>query len=195
MKAAVVKATVIMKILGIDPGLRTTGFGVIEKHGNKLTYIASGTIKTLVGEDLPSRLKTILRGVAEIVGTYHPTCAAVEKVFVNVNPQSTLLLGQARGAAICALVGADLAVAEYTALQVKQAVVGHGKAHKEQVQDMVQRLLNLSGLPGTDAADALGVAICHAHSSDVLALMGGLGGLPPGLAKKGLRMKRGRLVG
>jgi crossover junction endodeoxyribonuclease RuvC len=184
-----------MKILGIDPGLRTTGFGVIEKHGNKLTYIASGTIKTLVGEDLPSRLKTILRGVAEIVGTYHPTCAAVEKVFVNVNPQSTLLLGQARGAAICALVGADLAVAEYTALQVKQAVVGHGKAHKEQVQDMVQRLLNLSGLPGTDAADALGVAICHAHSSDVLALMGGLGGLPPGLAKKGLRMKRGRLVG
>jgi crossover junction endodeoxyribonuclease RuvC len=90
-------------------------------------------------------------------------CAAIEKVFVNVNPQSTLLLGQARGAAICALVAADLAVAEYTALQVKQAVAGHGRAQKAQVQEMVARLLKLPGLPGTDAADALGVAICHAH--------------------------------
>ena len=116
-----------MKILGIDPGLRTTGFGVIEKHGNKLSYIASGTIKT-PDADLPQRLKTILLSVAEVIATYNPDCAAIEKVFVNVNPQSTLLLGQARGAAICALVGADLFVAEYTALQVKQAVVGQGKA-------------------------------------------------------------------
>ncbi len=180
-----------MKILGIDPGLRTTGFGVIDKQGNKLTYIASGTIKT-PDADLPLRLKTILAGLAEIILTYGPDCAAIEKVFVNVNPQSTLLLGQARGAAICALVTADLAVAEYTALQVKQAVVGQGKAEKIQVQNMVQRLLQLSGMPSTDAADALGVAICHAHSGEILA---NLGAIAPGLAKKGLRMKKGRLVG
>jgi crossover junction endodeoxyribonuclease RuvC len=180
-----------MKILGIDPGLRTTGFGVITKQGNKLAYVASGTIKT-PDADLPRRLKTILAGVSEIIGTYSPDCAAIEKVFVNVNPQSTLLLGQARGAAICALVSADLAVAEYTALQIKQAVAGHGRAQKQQVQAMVQRLLALSGLPGTDAADALGVAICHAHSGDALAT---LGDLAPTLAKKGLRVRRGRLVG
>ena len=179
-----------MIILGIDPGLRTTGFGVIEKHGNKLRYIASGTVKTASEGELPPRLKIILQGVSEIVGTYRPDCAAIEKVFVNVNPQSTLLLGQARGAAICALVHADLSVAEYTALQVKQAVTGHGKAAKEQVQDMVARLLSLPGLPGTDAADALGVAICHANSIDALAM---LGALAPQL--QGLRMKRGRLVG
>ncbi|MDE2430464.1 MAG: crossover junction endodeoxyribonuclease RuvC [Burkholderiales bacterium] len=180
-----------MKILGIDPGLRTTGFGLIHKQSGKLTYIASGTIKTTDGS-LPDRLKTILSGVSEIIRTYQPDCAAIEKVFVNVNPQSTLLLGQARGAAICALVAADLAVAEYTALQVKQGVVGHGRAKKEQVQDMVQRLLSLSGTPGSDAADALGVAICHAHSGEALA---SLGALAPGLAKKGLRVRGGRLVG
>jgi crossover junction endodeoxyribonuclease RuvC len=180
-----------MKILGIDPGLRVTGFGVIQKEGHKLAYIASGTIRTPDG-GLPERLKTILSGVSEVIRTYQPDCAAIEKVFVNVNPQSTLLLGQARGAAICALVAGELTVAEYTALQVKQAVVGHGKAQKRQVQDMVQRLLVLPGLPGTDAADALGVAICHAHSGDVL---GALGALAPGLAKKGLRVRAGRLVG
>ena len=179
-----------MIILGIDPGLRTTGFGVIEKLGNKLRYIASGTVKTASESELPPRLKIILQGVSEIVRTYQPDCAAIEKVFVNVNPQSTLLLGQARGAAICALVHADLSVAEYTALQVKQAVTGHGKAAKEQVQDMVARLLTLPGLPGSDAADALGVAICHANSVDALAM---LGAVAPQL--QGLRMKRGRLVG
>jgi len=180
-----------MKILGIDPGLRTTGFGVIRKEGSRLYYVASGTIKT-ADADLPQRLKTILAGVSEVVRTYAPDCAAIEKVFVNVNPQSTLLLGQARGAAICALVSADMMVAEYTALQVKQAVAGHGKAQKRQVQDMVQRLLALPGLPGPDAADALGVAICHAHSGEALAA---LGTLAPALAKKGLRVRGGRLVG
>lgn len=180
-----------MKIIGIDPGLRTTGFGIIHKQGSRLTYIASGTIKTIEGS-LPERLKTILSGVSEIVRTYQPDCAAIEKVFVNVNPQSTLLLGQARGAAICALVAADLAVAEYTALQVKQGVVGHGRARKEQVQDMVQRLLALNGTPGADAADALGVAICHAHGGDTLET---LGAIAPGLAKKGLRVRGGRLIG
>ncbi len=179
-----------MIILGIDPGLRTTGFGVIEKHGSKLRYIASGTVKTASEGALPPRLKIILQGVSEIVATYRPDCAAIEKVFVNVNPQSTLLLGQARGAAICALVNADLEVAEYTALQLKQAVTGHGKAAKEQVQEMVARLLCLPGLPGSDAADALGVAICHANSVDALAM---IGALAPQL--QGLRMKRGRLVG
>ncbi len=178
-----------MIILGIDPGLRTTGFGVIEKHGSKLRYIASGTIKTGTESALPPRLKVIFAGIAEIIRTYNPDCAAIEKVFVNVNPQSTLLLGQARGAAITALVGGDLDVAEYTALQVKQAVTGTGKAEKAQVQDMVARLLVLPGLPGTDAADALGVAICHANSHDALAL---IGALAPALS--GLRMKRGRLV-
>ena len=178
-----------MIILGIDPGLRTTGFGVIEKQGHTLRYIASGTIATGTGGALPGRLKIILDGITELAQTYRPDCAAIEKVFVNMNPASTLLLGQARGAAITALVGADLGVAEYSATQVKQAVVGTGRAAKAQVQDMVSRLLMLPGLPGTDAADALGVAICHANSHDSLAL---LGAVSPQL--KGLRMKRGRLV-
>jgi crossover junction endodeoxyribonuclease RuvC len=178
-----------MIILGIDPGLRTTGFGVIEKHGSKLRYIASGTIKSGLEGALPPRLKIILDGVREVVTIYGPQCAAIEKVFVNVNPQSTLLLGQARGAAICALVGADLQVAEYSPTQIKQSVVGTGKAAKAQVQDMVARLLKLPGLPGSDAADALGVAICHAHTHDTLAL---LNVLSP--QKATLRMKNGRLV-
>lgn len=180
-----------MIILGIDPGLRTTGFGVLRKQGVSLSYIASGTIRTPDG-DLPERLKTILDGVREVAQRYEPDCAAIEKVFVNVNPQSTLLLGQARGAAICGLVSANLKVSEYTALQVKQAVVGHGKAQKAQVQEMVQRLLHLPGLPGPDAADALGVAICHAHSGEQLSR---LGAIAPGLARKGLRVKGGRLIG
>jgi len=181
-----------MKILGIDPGLRTTGFGVIQHRGGKLAYIASGTVSTPTDVELPERLKIIFSGVSEIIRTYAPDCAVIEKVFVNVNPQSTLLLGQARGAAISALVAADLTVHEYTALQLKQAVVGHGKAQKKQVQDMVQRLLALPELPGTDAADALGVAICHAHSGNTLAALNKLASKTTG---KGLRMKRGRLVG
>lgn len=155
-----------MKILGIDPGLRTTGFGVIEVEGSKLHYVASGTIKTdaLPIGDLPGRLKIIFEGVREVTSRYRPDCASMEIVFVNVNPQSTLLLGQARGAALAALVSGDLAVSEYTALQMKKAVVGHGQARKEQVQAMVARLLALPGEPGKDAADALGLAICHAHA-------------------------------
>jgi len=178
-----------MIILGIDPGLRTTGFGVIQKQGTKLRYIASGTIKSGEG-GLPERLKVILDGVAEVAATYKPDCAAIEKVFVNVNPQSTLLLGQARGAAICALVSNALSVAEYSPTQLKQAVVGTGRATKAQVQDMVSRLLALPGLPGSDAADALGIAICHAHSQATLAVV--KTGHP---ALSGLRMKGGRLVG
>ncbi|PIQ12476.1 MAG: crossover junction endodeoxyribonuclease RuvC [Hydrogenophilales bacterium CG_4_9_14_3_um_filter_59_35] len=172
-----------MRILGIDPGLRVTGFGVIDKLGQQLVYIASGCIRTPAGE-LPQRLKSIIDGLGEVIAAYSPEQVAVEKVFVNVNPQSTLLLGQARGAAICAAILKDLPVAEYTALQVKQAVVGNGHAAKEQVQDMVRRLLKLEGDPQADAADALACAICHAHGGQ------GLGKL----ATVGFRMKNGRLV-
>lgn len=180
-----------MRILGIDPGLRVTGFGVIEQHGQRLSYVSSGVIRSGDG-DLPSRLKTIFEGIAALAREYTPDQSAIEKVFVNVNPQSTLLLGQARGAAICALVMAGSPVAEYTALQLKQSIVGNGRATKEQVQQMVVRLLSLSGQPGSDAADALGVAICHAHAGNTLAH---LGGLAPELARKGLRVRRGRLIG
>lgn len=180
---AAASRTVATRILGLDPGLRITGFGIIDSLGSQLRYVASGCIKTRDGE-LPGRLKTLLDGVREVITTYQPDVVAVEKVFVNVNPQSTLLLGQARGAVICGAVSCDLAVAEYTALQVKQSVVGYGKAAKEQVQHMVQRLLALDTIPSPDAADALACAICHAHGSQ------GLGGL----AGIGSRRRAGRVL-
>ena len=173
-----------IRILGIDPGLRITGFGVVDKSGSKLQYVTSGCIKTDPAQSLPERLKTLLDGIGEVIRANGPAQSAVEKVFVNVNPQSTLLLGQARGAASSALVAAGLPVAEYTALQVKQAVVGHGKAAKDQVQHMVRRLLQLAGDPSPDAADALACAICHAHGGQ------GLGAL----ATAGFRVRGGRLV-
>lgn len=172
------------RILGIDPGLRITGFGVLEQAGNKLIYVTSGCIRTPREGDLSTRLKTILDGLAQVIAANQPQQIALEKVFVNANPQSTLLLGQARGTAICAGVMHDLPIAEYTALQVKQAVVGNGHAKKEQVQDMVRRLLKLAGSPTPDAADALACAICHAH-----------GGRGFGTAATvGFRMRRGRLL-
>ncbi|MDR2186608.1 MAG: crossover junction endodeoxyribonuclease RuvC [Azonexus sp.] len=174
-----------IRLLGIDPGLRVTGFGVIEKHGSRLRYVASGCVKTNDKQGLPERIATLFAGIGEVIATYRPDQAAVEKVFVNVNPQSTLLLGQARGAAISALTQGGLPVAEYTALQIKQAVVGQGKAAKEQVQAMVARLLDLSGTPSADAADALACAICHAHGGQ------GLGKL----ATAGYRIRGGRLIG
>ncbi len=173
-----------MRILGIDPGLRVTGFGIIEKDGTRLRYITSGCVRSDAQATLPVRLKTLLDGLTEVIATHRPDQAAVEIVFVNVNPQSTLLLGQARGAAICAAVSHDLVVAEYTALQIKQAVVGHGKAAKTQVQHMVRRLLNLPGDPSPDAADALACAIAHAHGGQ------GLGAL----ATSGRRVRGGRLA-
>jgi len=172
-----------VRILGIDPGLRVTGFGLVEQTGQRIAYVTSGCIRTADAQ-LPDRIKTILEGLAEVMEQGRPDYVAIEKVFVNVNPQSTLLLGQARGAAICAAVGRSLPVAEYTALQVKQAVVGNGHAKKEQVQEMVRRLLTLPAVPGTDAADALACAICHAH--------GGMG--LGSLATAGYRVRRGRLV-
>ena len=160
-----------MRILGIDPGLQTTGFGVIDVQGHALSYVASGTIRTtqLALGDLPGRLKVLFDGISEVAARYQPDVATVEIVFVNVNPQSTLLLGQARGAAITALVASNLPVAEYTALQMKKAIVGRGRAAKSQVQEMVRRLLQLPTLPGSDAADALGMAITHAHVGAAMA--------------------------
>ncbi|MBI3367647.1 MAG: crossover junction endodeoxyribonuclease RuvC [Burkholderiales bacterium] len=163
-----------MRILGIDPGLQRTGFGVVEKQGQHLQYIASGTISTLEAPrgDLPGRLKLIFEGVVEVMRRYEPEAASVEIVFVNVNPQSTLLLGQARGAALAALVASGkLAVSEYTALQMKKAVVGHGLATKQQIQAMVMRLLKLPREPAKDAADALGLAITHAHAASAMAAL------------------------
>jgi crossover junction endodeoxyribonuclease RuvC len=159
-----------MRILGIDPGLRTTGFGVLDAQGGALRYAASGVIQTAEAPrgDLPARLKLLFDGVTELVARYRPEAAAVEIVFVNINPQATLLLGQARGACVVALAAQGLPVAEYTALQMKRAVAGHGKAAKAQVQAMVQRLLALPAAPRPDAADALGLAITHAHTHRAL---------------------------
>ena len=171
------------RILGIDPGLRVTGFGILEARGDKLCYVMSGCIRA-TGSSLPIRLGIIVRDLAHVIAEERPTEVAVEKVFVNINPNSTLLLGQARGAAIAAAVMAGLPVTEYTAGQVKHAVVGAGRALKPQVQEMVRRLLALPGVPATDAADALAAAICHAHAST------GIGGL----ARNGYRVRGGRLL-
>jgi crossover junction endodeoxyribonuclease RuvC len=157
-----------------------TGFGIIEFSNNKLLYVASGCVKSGAG-DLATRLKAILEGLNQVIAAHAPGEVAVEKVFVNANAQSTLALGQARGTAICAAVIAGLPVSEYTALQVKQSVVGNGHAAKEQVQHMVKRLLSLPGDPAPDAADALACAICHAHGHRL------------GI-HSGFRMKKGRLV-
>lgn len=151
-----------MRILGIDPGSRLTGFGVVHIHAGEVRYVASGCVRVPRG-GLGERLKTVYDGIAEVIATYAPDAIAIEKVFLARNPDSALKLGQARGAAICAGVNAALSVAEYSALQIKQAVVGRGHAGKEQVQHMVQVLLNLSGAPQADAADALACALCHAH--------------------------------
>lgn len=171
-----------IRILGIDPGSRITGFGVIDWHGREPVYVASGCIKTLPNDELAGRIGMIVRGIGDLVAEYRPNQAAVEQVFVNVNPAATLMLGQARGAAVAALVLRDLPVYEYTALQVKQSVVGRGKAAKEQVQHMVVQMLGLSGTPQADAADGLAVAITHALRSQGLARQLG-----------GLSMKNGRL--
>ena len=179
-----------MRILGVDPGLRTTGFGVLDQQGSSLRYVASGTISTqgLASQALPDRIRALFDGLAEVVQRYQPHCAAVEIVFVNVNPQSTLLLGQARGALISALVHGQLPVMEYTALQMKQAVVGYGRADKLQIREMVRRLLDLPGLPGPDAADALGLAITHAHAGAAMARIAKAQGLGAG----GVGYKAGR---
>ncbi|WP_301669543.1 crossover junction endodeoxyribonuclease RuvC [Neisseria benedictiae] len=172
-----------VRILGIDPGSRVTGFGIIDVRGRDHSYVASGCIKTPADAPLADRIAVIVRHIGEVVAVYKPQQAAVEQVFVNVNPASTLMLGQARGAALAALVSHKLPVSEYTALQVKQAVVGKGKAAKEQVQHMVVQMLGLSGTPQADAADGLAVALTHALRNH---------GLAAKLNPSGMQVKRGR---
>lgn len=150
-------------IIGVDPGSRITGFGIIESNSLKHKYIASGSIK-VSNKDFPERLEQIFTGLSEIIYKYQPQYAAVEQVFMHVNANSALKLGQARGAAITALVNNNISVAEYSARQIKQAVVGFGAAGKNQVQSMVKLILNLDGELQEDAADALGAALCHANT-------------------------------
>jgi crossover junction endodeoxyribonuclease RuvC len=173
-------------ILGIDPGSRKTGFGIIQVQGSRHHYIASGVIR-LPERALSERLKLIFDGISEIIRLHGPEQVAVEEVFMAKSAGSALKLGQARGAAIVACVNCDLPVAEYTARQIKQAVVGTGAADKEQVQHMVMTLLRLPAPPQEDAADALATAICHAHTRQGL-----LGLALAGSELKG-RMRRGRL--
>ena len=152
-----------IRILGIDPGLRNTGWGLIEAAGTRLTYVGCGSIHTDAATSLAERLALIHRSIARLVDDERPAEAAVEETFVNRDPQSTLKLGQARGAALAALALMDLPVAEYAANLIKKTVVGVGHAEKAQVQMMVKMLLPASQAKSPDAADALAVAICHAQ--------------------------------
>lgn len=158
-------------ILGIDPGSRITGYGVIRQTGRKLEYLGSGCIRTSV-DDLPTRLKLVYAGVSEIITQFQPDVFAIEQVFMARNADSALKLGQARGAAIVAAMNADLPVFEYAARQVKQTVVGTGAAEKAQVQHMVRALLKLAASPQADAADALAIAITHCHMNQNAVRMG-----------------------
>lgn len=150
------------RILGIDPGSRITGYGVVETTPRGVRYVASGCIR-IQAEDFPSRLKQIFDGVSEIIALYQPKQMAIEQVFMHKNADSALKLGQARGAAICASLNQDLPVFEYAARQVKQAIVGKGNADKQQVQHMVKILLQIQGEIQIDASDALAISLCHHH--------------------------------
>jgi crossover junction endodeoxyribonuclease RuvC len=152
-----------VKILGLDPGLGTTGWGLIRADGNRLSHIANGQIRTDASTPLPQRLSKLAEQLESMIAEHHPDAAAVEEVFVNANPQSTLKLGQARGVVIMIGARAGLEVGEYAARLVKKAVVGVGNAEKAQVHAMVSRLLPGVTIAGPDAADALAVAITHAH--------------------------------
>lgn len=169
-------------ILGIDPGSRKTGFGIINVLGSKHEYVTSGVIRLPVDENLPERLKVIFDCITELIETHSPQQVAVEQVFMAKNPGSALKLGQARGAAVVACVNQNVDVFEYSALQIKQAVVGTGAAKKEQVQHMVKTLLKLPAVPQEDAADALAAAICHAHTQASLVNLVGVN-----------RVRKGRL--
>jgi crossover junction endodeoxyribonuclease RuvC len=154
-----------MRILGIDPGTRVTGYGIIEKVGNRLVHVDNGGIFTRADMELADRLKLIYDGLCQVIREYAPAAVAVEQIFLAKNALSALKLGHARGTALLAGVNHDLPVFEYSALQVKSAVVGYGKAEKIQVQQMVKTLLKLPELAQEDASDALAVAICHAHTN------------------------------
>lgn len=157
-----------MRVLGIDPGSRITGYGLVDQQGNRLIHVDNGAIFTDKAADFAGRLKLIFEGLTAVIVEYRPDEVAVENIFFSTNVQSALKLGQARGAAIVAAVHAGLPVAEYTALQVKQAVVGQGRAEKGQVQKMLKALLGLPEIAQEDASDALAVAVCHINSRELL---------------------------
>ena len=152
-----------LKVLGLDPGLGTTGWGLIEADGNRLSHLANGQLRTDPGEDLPRRLAHLASELEALLGEHRPQAAAVEEIFVNKNPQSTLKLGQARGVVLMVAARSGIEIGEYAARLVKKAVVGTGTAEKAQVHAMVARLLPGAKIAGPDAADALAVAITHAH--------------------------------
>ncbi len=153
-----------MRILGIDPGTNITGYGIIDVEGNRLRHVDNGIIKTRSSDPLPLRLKAIYDGLSKVLTAFTPDNVSVEQVFLAKNPRAALTLGHARGTAVIAAVNLGIEVHEYSALQVKSAVVGYGHAAKQQVQHMVKALLNLPEIAQEDAADALAVAICHANS-------------------------------
>ncbi|MES9987038.1 MAG: crossover junction endodeoxyribonuclease RuvC [Candidatus Thiodiazotropha endolucinida] len=164
----------MLRIIGIDPGSRMTGYGLIDTDGVHSVYLSHGVIK-LSGEPLPPRLGEIFAKISGLIQEHQPDVMAIEQVFVAKNPSSALKLGQARGAAICAAVYRGLSVAEYTPTRIKQAVVGTGRADKAQIQHMVQMILGLRQKPQADAADALAVALSHAHTHTTLMRQSGRG--------------------
>ena len=151
------------RILGIDPGSRTTGYGIIDKNGSQIGFVTCGTIRTTAHRNLNDRLLEIFEGLMHVIDQHHPDVAAVEDMFIANNPRSALKLGHARGVAVLAALKSGMRVHDYPPRKVKQAVAGYGHAEKEQVQHMVQALLELSSAPSSDASDALAVAICHAN--------------------------------
>lgn len=165
-----------MRILGIDPGSRATGWGLIEKQGNRLLHIDNGVITTRTNEPLGDRLGVIYQNLTGVITRYTPTAVAVEEIFMAKNARSALKLGHARGVALLAGFNHGLPIAEYSALQVKSAVVGYGRAGKQQIQEMVRILLKLPEVAQEDASDALAVAICHAHSAGINQRIAGSGG-------------------
>jgi crossover junction endodeoxyribonuclease RuvC len=158
--------THVIRVIGFDPGLRNTGWGVIDVSGNRLSYVADGTVRPNKDDPLAWRLRSLHEGLAEVLALYEPDTAAVEETFVNKNPTTTLKLGEARGVVLLAPALAGLPVAEYSANRIKKSVVGVGHAAKEQVQMMVSRLLPGCTFSSPDAADALAVAICHSHFAE-----------------------------
>jgi crossover junction endodeoxyribonuclease RuvC len=162
----------VCRVLGLDPGSQRTGFGIIECHGSEPTHIASGCIN-VVGNDMVVRLRRIFEGISALVAEHRPDTIAIERVFVHRNPDSALKLGQARGVALCAAAALGAQVHEYAPRAIKRAVTGYGAAEKSQVSRMVCTLLALASTPGVDAADALAVALCHAHARRIIALESG----------------------
>ncbi len=153
-----------MRILGIDPGSAVTGFGVVDSEAGKLVHVAHGTLRTPSRAAMVDRLSYLYQAVQAVARDHEPDVAAIEQVFVSANPRSALILGQARGAVLAAVGGRGATVVEYSALRIKKAVTGSGRADKRQVQNMVRRILALDRVPAKDAADALATAICHAHA-------------------------------